>query len=152
MLEAIERNGSIQAAAKELKMSYRALWGRITATEKRMGRQLLTRNVGGSSGGGSRLTPFAKTLLESFREIHRRIAVGPDHSCPESARSPPSPERVLSARPYASSAPMPASPLSAGRSLMHGLPGDHDMGSSMLASISSMNRLLGLNWPFRKSA
>lgn len=74
MLEAIDRNGSIQAAAKELKMSYRALWGRITATENRMGRQLLTRNIGGAAGGGSQLTPFAKILLENFQDIHRRIA------------------------------------------------------------------------------
>ena len=74
MLEAIERQGSIQAAAKELKMSYRALWGRIRATENRMGRQLLTRNIGGASGGGSQLTPFAKILLENFRDIHRRVA------------------------------------------------------------------------------
>jgi molybdate transport system regulatory protein len=73
MLEAIDRHGSIQAAAKELKMSYRALWGRITATENRMGRQLLTRNVGGASGGGSQLTPFAKELLEKFRHIHRQV-------------------------------------------------------------------------------
>ena len=78
MLEAIDRHGSIQAAAKELKMSYRALWGRITATENRMGRQLLTRNIGGASGGGSQLTPFAKILLEKFREIHRRIALESD--------------------------------------------------------------------------
>lgn len=78
MLEAIERNGSIQAAAKELKMSYRALWGRITATENRMGRQLLSRNVGGSTGGGSSLTPFAKTLLKSFQQIHRRVALESD--------------------------------------------------------------------------
>lgn len=78
MLEAIERNGSIQAAAKELKMSYRALWGRITATENRMGRRLLTRNIGGASGGGSQLTPFAKILLENFRDIHRRIALESD--------------------------------------------------------------------------
>jgi len=78
MLEAIARNGSIQAAAKELKMSYRALWGRITATENRMGRQLLTRNIGGASGGGSQLTPFAKILLENFRDIHRRIALESD--------------------------------------------------------------------------
>lgn len=78
MLEAIDRHGSIQAAAKELKMSYRALWGRITATENRMGRQLLTRNVGGASGGGSRLTPFAKILLEKFRDIHQRIALESD--------------------------------------------------------------------------
>lgn len=55
MLEAIDRNGSIQAAAKELKMSYRALWGRITATENRMGRQLLTRNIGVAAGCGSQL-------------------------------------------------------------------------------------------------
>ena len=66
MLEAIERQGSIQAAAKELKMSYRALWGRITATENRMGRQLLTRNIGGASGGGSQLTPFAKKFDGKF--------------------------------------------------------------------------------------
>jgi molybdate transport system regulatory protein len=73
MLEAIDRQGSIQAAAKELKMSYRALWGRIRATENRMGRQLLTRNIGGAAGGGSQLTPFAKILLENFRDIHRRV-------------------------------------------------------------------------------
>ena len=78
MLEAIERHGSIQAAAKELKMSYRALWGRITATENRMGRQLLTRNIGGASGGGSQLTPFAINLLEIFRDVHRRIAMESD--------------------------------------------------------------------------
>ena len=78
MLEAIERNGSIQAAAKELKMSYRALWGRISATENRMGRRILNRNIGGASGGGSQLTPFAKILLENFRDIHRRIALESD--------------------------------------------------------------------------
>ncbi|MFO7666710.1 MAG: LysR family transcriptional regulator [Desulfobacterales bacterium] len=78
MLEAIERKGSIQAAAKELKMSYRALWGRITATENRIGRQLLTRNIGGAAGGGSKLTPFAKILLENYRDIHKRIAMESD--------------------------------------------------------------------------
>jgi len=78
MLEAIERNGSIQSAAKELKMSYRALWGRITATENRMGRQLLTRNIGGAAGGGSKLTPFAKILLENYRDINQRIAMESD--------------------------------------------------------------------------
>jgi len=78
MLEAIERKGSIQSAAKELKMSYRALWGRITATENRMGRQLLTRNIGGAAGGGSKLTPFAKILLENYRDIHQRIAMESD--------------------------------------------------------------------------
>ncbi|MGD9975178.1 MAG: winged helix-turn-helix domain-containing protein [Desulfatirhabdiaceae bacterium] len=91
MLEAIQRLGSIQAAAKELKMSYRAMWGRITATENRMGRQLLTRSIGGSSGGGSQLTPFAESLLRIYKDIHSQIAEEADrlfeqkiipHICP----------------------------------------------------------------------
>lgn len=36
ILDAIQRLGSLNAAAQELKMSYRAVWGRITATEDRL--------------------------------------------------------------------------------------------------------------------
>ena len=50
ILTAIQRNGSIQAAAKELGMSYRAVWGRIKATQERLGQPLLLRNIGGESG------------------------------------------------------------------------------------------------------
>ncbi len=73
MLETIQRLGSIQAAAKELKMSYRAIWGRIKATEDRLGEQLLVRNIGGSSGGGSELTLFAQMLTEQFRQLHKCV-------------------------------------------------------------------------------
>ena len=78
MLEAIHRSGSIQAAAKELKMSYRAVWGRIKATEERLGAPLLVKSVGGSAGGGSQLTPLALRLVDQFRELHRSIAVDSD--------------------------------------------------------------------------
>lgn len=74
ILDAIDRLGSIQGAAKELKMSYRAIWGRIKATEERLNRPLLIRNVGGRSGGGSELTPFAMSLLVYFRHLHQRIS------------------------------------------------------------------------------
>lgn len=73
MLEAIHRSGSIHSAAKELKMSYRALWGRIKATEKRLGKALLVRVVGGASGGGSRLTPFAAELMENFQKLNQTV-------------------------------------------------------------------------------
>ena len=43
MLEAIYRLGSINKAAKELKMSYRGLWGRIKSTENRIGTKLVAR-------------------------------------------------------------------------------------------------------------
>lgn len=78
IIEAISRLGSIQAAAKELKMSYRAVWGKIKATEERLNQPLLIRNIGGASGGGSQLTPFAQTLVEQFRHLHRRIIVESD--------------------------------------------------------------------------
>lgn len=73
ILEAVDRLGSLHAAAKELKMGYRAIWGRIRATEERLGELLLVRTIGGSSGGGSQLTPFARMLLDQFEELHREI-------------------------------------------------------------------------------
>jgi len=78
IFEAIQRSGSIQAASKELKMSYRAVWGRIKATEERLDRQMLIRNVGGAAGGGSRLTPFAKSLVEQFKQLHKNILTQSD--------------------------------------------------------------------------
>jgi len=55
-------------------MSYRAVWGRIKATEERLGQPLLVRNIGGAAGGGSRLTPFAESLVGRFQQLHREVA------------------------------------------------------------------------------
>jgi molybdate transport system regulatory protein len=64
MLDAISRTGSLQAAAAEMKMSYKALWARIRASEERMGRPLVVRE-----GRGSRLTPFAESLMKQFKRL-----------------------------------------------------------------------------------
>lgn len=69
ILKAIREHGSILAAAKELHMSYRAVWGKIKATEERLGQSLLTRRAGGAQGGGSELTPLGKALLERFDQL-----------------------------------------------------------------------------------
>jgi len=69
ILEAIEKHGSIHAAAHELQMSYRALWGKIQTTERRLGQPLLERKTGGIKGGGSALTPFARLIIERFRRL-----------------------------------------------------------------------------------
>ncbi len=75
ILEATQRSGSLHAAAKELKMGYRAIWGKISASEERLGKQLLIKRVGGSFGGGSQLTPFAETLVNDFKQINRQIEI-----------------------------------------------------------------------------
>jgi molybdate transport system regulatory protein len=69
ILNAVEQHGSILAAAKSLGMSYRAVWGKIQATEQRLGQPLMMKRTGGVHGGGSELTPFGKNLLERFRQL-----------------------------------------------------------------------------------
>lgn len=73
ILEAIERHGSLRAAALELNMGYRAIWARIRATEERLGASILEKKQGGKSGGGSCLTPLGEQLVRDFRELQRAI-------------------------------------------------------------------------------
>lgn len=72
ILEIVERSGSLHKASKELKMSYRAVWGKIKATEQRLGMKLVETRVGGIRGGGSKLTSIAKELLARFKELEER--------------------------------------------------------------------------------
>ncbi len=69
ILQAVSRHGSIHAAAQELQMSYRAVWGKIRATEKRLGQNLLDKKTGGLKGGGSELTPLARGIIERFEKL-----------------------------------------------------------------------------------
>lgn len=73
ILESVHRLGSLQAAAQELKMSYRAVWCRIKATEKRLQCDLLVR-----SNSGSTLTPFALKLIKQFRRLQAVIQTESD--------------------------------------------------------------------------
>ena len=73
IFDSVQRTGSIHAAAKELGMGYRAVWGKIKATEQRLGKRLLVRSVGGPTGGGSQLTPQAVALVEAFRDMQNYL-------------------------------------------------------------------------------
>jgi molybdate transport system regulatory protein len=73
ILKAIEKCGSLNAAAKELKMSYRAVWGKIKVTEEALGKPLLIKSQGGSAGGGSTLTAYAYILMDRYRSLSRVI-------------------------------------------------------------------------------
>jgi molybdate transport system regulatory protein len=67
MLEAIDRLGSMNKAAKALKMSYRALWGRIKSTENRIGTKMIITRPGGGKGSGSILTPTGRQFLRNYK-------------------------------------------------------------------------------------
>jgi len=71
LLRAVERTGSINAAAKELGMNYRRAWGLIDSMEKRLRFRLVVRRRGGS-GRGTSLTDEARRLLELFQTFERQ--------------------------------------------------------------------------------
>jgi molybdate transport system regulatory protein len=68
MLAAIRDTGSLNATAKALKMSYRAVWMRIRTSEERLGKTLVE-----TQGNGSRLTPFAERLMKQFDKLHAQV-------------------------------------------------------------------------------
>ncbi len=68
LFKAIDRFGSINRAAAELGMSYRAAWGKITATEKHLGIKLVDKYTGGARSG-SELTPEAKKLMAAYQQF-----------------------------------------------------------------------------------
>ena len=61
---------SLHAAAKKLNMSYRAAWGRLKASEQRLGIKLVETHAGAE---GMELTAEAKKLLMLFDELERGI-------------------------------------------------------------------------------
>ncbi len=62
ILEHVENTGSINQAAKMMKMSYKAVWSKIKATEK----HLDTRIVHADRKDGSHLSKEGKALLEKY--------------------------------------------------------------------------------------
>jgi len=65
ILRNIEQTGSINQTAKVMKMSYKAVWSKIKATEK----HLDTRIVHTDRKEGSRLSKEGKELLENYRRL-----------------------------------------------------------------------------------
>ena len=73
LLEAIERNGSINRAAQEMNMSYRKAWGALRAMEERLGVKLIERSAGGKNGGGALLTDDARMFLNKYEALEKGI-------------------------------------------------------------------------------
>ncbi len=69
LLEAIERCGSLNRAAKEVPLSYKAAWDALDAMNKLAPEPLVERSTGGSGGGGTRLTDYARQLIALYRAM-----------------------------------------------------------------------------------
>lgn len=72
LLEAIDRTGSISAAARRLEMSYRRAWLLVDAMNRTMRKPVVETALGGRRGGGARLTPLGRDVIAAYRGLERR--------------------------------------------------------------------------------
>ena len=77
LLEAIERLGSLKAAAESLGMSYRAAWGKIKGSEDLLGQPLIEK-LGGNRSGYT-LTDFGRRISECYRIWFRTVELTAVH-------------------------------------------------------------------------
>jgi len=74
LLEAIARTGSITAAAKALGMSYRRAWLLVDMMNRCFVSPVVSAEVGGPRGGGTRLTLLGEELTRRYRRIETAAA------------------------------------------------------------------------------
>jgi molybdate transport system regulatory protein len=70
ILKAVEEQHSLNAAAKELGMSYRAAWGRLKASEERMEKKLVETS---SKEKSLHLTAQARAIIERFEKLEKEV-------------------------------------------------------------------------------
>jgi molybdate transport system regulatory protein len=71
LLERIEETGSISAAGRTMRMSYRRAWELVADLNGLFDQPLVAVRVGGREGGGSELTPLGKAIVKRYRAIEQ---------------------------------------------------------------------------------
>ena len=87
LLEAIQRTGSISAAGRELKMSYRRAWLLVDTMNRCFQQPLVETATGGASGGGAQVTELGRDVLHRFRTIEKKAAESIGEDLAELAKS-----------------------------------------------------------------
>lgn len=70
LLKLIEETGSLNKAAKVMNLSYQKAWKLMDNSNKAAKSPLIETQVGGNKGGGTVLTPYGKSLIDSFEAIN----------------------------------------------------------------------------------
>jgi molybdate transport system regulatory protein len=72
LLEHIAEEGSISAACRAMKMSYKQAWERVAEVNRTFDKPLVKAQTGGPAGGGAALTEHGRELIRHFRAVERR--------------------------------------------------------------------------------
>ena len=73
LLEAIEATGSISAAGRAHKMSYRRAWLLVDELNKLFAEPVVAAHHGGMKGGGAALTGSGRRIVALYREAEAKM-------------------------------------------------------------------------------
>ena len=73
LMERIEGHGSIRKAAVSMDMSYQKAWLLIDNVQQIFGGAIFTTEIGGRHGGGTGLTELGRELIQTFRNVQKKI-------------------------------------------------------------------------------
>lgn len=74
VLEEIARSGSISAAGRALRISYRRTWELVEELNATLGAPVVQTAAGGSGGGGATLTDLGQAVVTRYRAIETDCA------------------------------------------------------------------------------
>ncbi len=75
LLERIAETGSISAAARKMRMSYKRAWQLVDEMNHMFAQPLIDASPGGAHGGGARLTVLGGRVAKAYRGIQQKIPV-----------------------------------------------------------------------------
>jgi molybdate transport system regulatory protein len=74
LLERLEQLGSIAAAARSMRLTYRNAWLWIDAMNRLAPSPLVEKITGGAGGGHAQLTDEGRKAIAAYRELRARLA------------------------------------------------------------------------------
>jgi len=73
LLGHIQQTGSINQAAKAMRMSYKRAWELVHSMNTQADTPLVTTQTGGDKGGGAIVTPEGEKYLAYYQALHERF-------------------------------------------------------------------------------
>ncbi|WP_292821733.1 LysR family transcriptional regulator [Methylophilus sp.] len=74
LLQHIAQHGSISAAAKQMRMSYRRAWELVDMMNRSFDQPVVVSTTGGAHGGGAQVTAFGQALMLAYAQILQKTA------------------------------------------------------------------------------
>ena len=73
LIEAIQSTGSISAAARHARMSYRRAWMLIDEVNRSFKDPLILTSTGGKGGGGAKVTSLGQIVVDRYRDLENKV-------------------------------------------------------------------------------